>query len=314
MNIRTSSNILNNSFDLLFPTIDILKRFDGKLFSVADDKELKAALITITTSVELLLKCKIAFVDWTQIFQYPNKADKIKLLNGDFFSVKFEDCLTRIESISSIKFSDKTKDDIDKIRKIRNKITHFHYDTKCEEFISLISIGLDIFIEFYRNYILTEFCEDKDRTKDIDSDLKEVKNYVSTRLITLKEKYKAFDKPKTFYFCECNNCLQDAFIIQDKNTVKCTFCGQEDDIKWIAEVHSTFEDNTKLCPVCTFHSMTAIHSKDDKEEAWDCVICGHFINKPRQWHISFHDNLISTNSIKEEYKTNTCKVKANHSP
>jgi hypothetical protein len=120
--------------------------------------------------------------------------------------------LTRIEEISDTNFSDKTKKDIEKIRQIRNKIAHFHYDTKSEEFISFISIGLNIFIEFYRNYVFADFCEDKDRTQDIDADLKDVKNYVINRLITLKEKYKSFDKPKTYYFTECNNCYQDAFI------------------------------------------------------------------------------------------------------
>ena len=128
MNIRTSSNILNNSFDLLYPTIEIFKRFDGKMFSIADDKELKAALITTTTCVELLLKSKIASIDWTQLFQTQNKADKNKLINGNFYSVKFEDCLDRIESISPIRFNEKTKTDIDRIRQIRNKITHFHFD------------------------------------------------------------------------------------------------------------------------------------------------------------------------------------------
>lgn len=281
MNIRTSANILDNSFDLLYSTIEIFKRFDGKMFSIADEKELKAALITTTTCVELLLKSKIASIDWTQLFQTQTKADKNRLLNGDFSSVKFEDCLARIENISPIRFNDKTKTDIDRIRQIRNRITHFHFDTKNDEFISLISIGLDIFIEFYRNYIFADFCEDKDRTKDLDDELKNVKNYVSTRLLTLKEKYKTNDKPKTFYFCECSNCLQDAFIVIDKNTVKCIFCGHEDDIKWIAEIHSNFNDMTIPCPKCEFHSMTAIHSNKDEEEAWDCIICGNFINRPR---------------------------------
>jgi hypothetical protein len=102
MNIRTSTNILNNSFDLLYPTIEIFKRFDGKMFSISDDKELKAALITTTTCVELLLKSKIASIDWAQLFQTQTKSDKNRLLNGDFFSVKFEDCLSRIENISTI--------------------------------------------------------------------------------------------------------------------------------------------------------------------------------------------------------------------
>ena len=122
------------------------------------------------------------------------------------------------------------------------------------------------------------------------------------RLLTLKEKYQTVDKPKTFYFCECSSCLQDAFIIKNKSTVKCTFCGHEDDIKWIAEIHSNLNDMTMICPKCEFHSMTAIHSNKEEEEAWDCVICGNYINRPRQWRLSLQDNSISTDSIKEEYK------------
>jgi len=302
MNIRTSSNILNNSFDLLYPTIEIFKRFDGKFFSSVDDRELKAALITVTTSIELLLKSKIASIDWKQLFQSYAKADKNKLESGDFFSVKLEDCLTRIESISKIRFSDKTKSDIDKIRKIRNKITHYHIESNSDEFVSLISVGLDIFIEFYRNYIFNDFCEDKDRTSKIDNELKKIKKYVGIRILTLNEKFKESERPKTFYFCECSNCLQDAFIILNKNVVKCIFCGQEDDIKWVAEFHSNFNENTKVCPKCEFHSMSAIHSSEVEDEAWDCIICGHFINRPRHWRISHQDNSILIGSIKDEFK------------
>ncbi len=283
MNKRVSSDILNNSFDLLFPAIDRLKNFDGTLYSRVDDKTLKADLIAIATSVELLLKCKIASIDWTQLFQNQKKANKTTLLNGELKSVNFDCCLERIESISSIKFPDKTKKNIETIRKIRNKIAHFHFETKSDELISLISIGLDIYIEFYRSYIFTEFFEDKDRTKEIDNILKDVKNYVSTRVVTLKEKYKISDKPKTFYFSECQSCLQDVSIIQDKNTIKCTFCGHEEDIKWVAEIHSKYKGKTKQCPNCTLHSMTAIHSSATEEEAWDCVVCGHFINRPAKW-------------------------------
>ncbi|KAA5541641.1 DUF3644 domain-containing protein [Adhaeribacter rhizoryzae] len=300
INFKTSANILDNAFDLLHPTIEILKRNEDPLYIIADDKELKAALITITTSVELLLKSKIASIDWKKLFYEPSKADTNKLLNGDFKSLNFEKCLAVIESISPIKPSHKR--DIEIIRKIRNKIIHFHSNIEKKELVSLISVGLDIFIEFYRTYILSSFCEDQDRTKDIDNRLKYVKEYVSTRLLTLKEKYKTFNKPKTFYFSECNNCLQDAFILKNNNTVKCIFCNYESDIKWIAEFHSKFNGLTKICPKCTFHSMCAIHSKEDKEEAWDCVVCGHFINRPKQWNISIQSHLLSANSLKEEFK------------
>jgi hypothetical protein len=59
---------------------------------------------------------------------------------------------------------------------------------------------------------------------------------------------------------------------------------------------------TQLCPKCEFHSMTTIHSKEEEKEGWDCIICGNFINRPRQWRLSLHQNSISNNSINDEYK------------
>lgn len=304
INWNISANILNNSFDLLFPTIDIVKNFNGKMFSSPDDKKLKTALITMATSIELLLKSKIADIAWEQIFQNPGKANKEKLRDGNFYSIKFEDCLHRIENISNIKFNTKTKNDIEKIRQIRNKITHFYWNISKEEFISLISIGFNIFIEFYRNYIFDDFCESQDRTKDIDYELKEIKEYVKTRLLTLKEKYKTFDKPKTYYFAECSNCYQDAFIIKDKETVKCVFCGDENNIQDLARFYSNFDDKIKECPECNFFSMIAIHEKDTEQEAWDCIICGNFINRSTHWVGHVDENRIPINSsVREEYKT-----------
>jgi hypothetical protein len=298
INIKLSSNILDNAFDSLHPSIEILKSFDGRLFSVSDERKLKLALLSVTTSVELLLKSKIAFIDWREIFQKPVQADLTKILTGDLYSLRFEDCLRRIESISPIYFPGETKAEIDRIRQIRNKIIHFHYSTNREDLISLISIGISIFIEFYRDYILNDFLENNDRTTGIDEDLKNVKEYVNKRVATLTKKYEDFDRPKTFYFSECNNCIQDSLIIKDKNVVKCIYCEYEEDIKWIAEIHSAFENKTQLCPKCFFHSMTAIENVDGKD-AWDCIICGYFINKTRHWRLSLNGDKLSQNSIRE---------------
>ena len=300
METAISLNLLDNAFDLLFPSIDLLRKFDGKIFFNSDKRELKTALIAATIAVELLLKTKIASINWTQIFQHPTKADRQKIIRGDFYSVKFEDCIGRIESISSIKFADKIKDDIEKIRKIRNKLIHFHYDTNSNEFITTISVALDVFIEFYRNYILNDYYEDEDRTQQIDGDLKNVKAYVAVRLGTLKERYKASDKPKTYYFIECINCLQDAFILEDAYTVKCIFCGTTTDIKDMAESYSNCQNKIKTCPECMRESMAAIHSSEAEEEAWQCIICGHYINQPQIWLLE--NGISSLDSVREEFR------------
>jgi len=301
METEISLKLLNNAFDLLFPCIDLLRKFDGKTFLNSDERELKTAFVLATIAVELLLKTKIASIHWTQIVQNPTTADKQKIRKGDFKSVKFGDCIGRIERISSIKFANKIKKDIEKIGNIRNKLFHFQYDdTNPNKFITTISLVLDVFIEFYRNYILNDYYEDKDRTEQIDGDLKNVKDYVAVRLATLKEKYKAFDKPKTYYFIECINCWQDAFILEDAYTVKCIFCSTTTDIKEMAESYSNCQNKIKTCPECMRESMAAIHSSEAEEEAWDCIICGHYIKQPQIWQMA--NGISSLDSVREEFR------------
>lgn len=284
INIRTSSELLNNAFDFLNIPIEILRKFDRWYRSWKwDNYELKTALLNVTIGVELILKAKIASINWKELFQKDSNANKEKLISGCFYSVKFEDCIVRIEKISKIKFSEEIKHRINKIRQIRNKVTHFYFDTKKEKFASLVSYGIDFFIEFYRNYIFSDFCEEKDRTERIDYELSHVTDYLSVRLLTISEKMKNLPRPNTNYFKECSDCLQDAFIFKDYETTQCLYCGRTDNIKDYAEFYSNYKSQTKICPSCNRNSMTAIHSSENEQEAWDCIICGYYINRPRKW-------------------------------
>lgn len=301
LNIRVSSNLLENSFDFLFAGVNILKRNDEDYCFWKKPKEIKAALLSITTAIELLLKAKIASVDWVQIFNEPSQAEQSKILSGEFFSLKFESCFKRLKSISSIEFDKKTIDDIEQIRKIRNRITHYHSDTDGRELLGLTATGLDIFIEFYRKHIIKDFCEGYDRTAEIDGELKSIKDYVQIRLKTLRESNMNKVKPVTFHFSECGVCLQDVFILKDDQTVLCTFCGNEEDIKESAMAYSNFQEQIRLCPKCTRESMAALHqSVAEEEEAWQCIICGYYINRPQMWML--RDGTHSLDSVKEEYR------------
>ncbi len=284
INIQVSSSILDNSFDILFSAVEIIKPFNDKTHSSVNIKELKAGLITTITGVELILKSKIASIDWKLLFQNVKDADIRALYSGDFKSVNFDSCLKIIEQYTSIRFDKRTKDNIEDIRKIRNKIVHYYTTDTQTQLIAYISVGLDVFIEFYRSYIFNDFCEEVDRTNHIEYELKCVQEFVRSRLLTLKEKYKNFKRPNTPYFSECSSCLQDAFIILDKETVRCVFCGKIENIKQFTMDYSSLENQVRFCPNCKFESMAASHLEDE-EDAWDCVICGFFINKSRKWKI-----------------------------
>ena len=272
-NTRTSSRLLDNSFDLLFAGVNIFKKAGGSFNYQNNLKELKSGLLLITIAVELLLKSKIASLNWKKIFEKSREIDSNKIFTGEFESLKFGKCISTLKSMS-IPINSETEENIIKIRNTRNKVVHYSYTSNGDEFLTLTSKAIDIFIEFYRKYILFDFHEEYDRTKRIDFELKKVNEYIKVRLTTLKENNKGKEKPLTHYFSECSICLQKVFIIKDNRIVLCSFCKQEEDIVEVASHYSNLNKQVKTCPKCDRKSMTALHTRNEKE-VWQCIICGY---------------------------------------
>jgi len=299
INIRVSSNLLDNSLDLFLDGVEsIKKRRSGKSFSLLP--ELKSSLLAITIGVELLVKAKIASVEWKQIFKNPSKANISKIIDGTLMSINFEKCLSRIENISSIRFDLKSKNDIEQIRIIRNKIAHYHHKPNDGEILSLIVNAIGFYLRFYQEQIFDSFCEEEDRTKYVDRDLKDVKQYVKLRVKAIKELIKDKQKPITRYFCECPECLQDVYVLKDNMTAVCSFCKYEEDIKEVAITHSEIKDVVKYCPKCSCESMHSFHDDKIEEEAWQCIVCGFYINRPYTWRLGNREK--TRDSIRDEFR------------
>ena len=277
-NYKVAFYLLDNSFDLLKSSLEIVKNF-GRFSYSKEIFELKSALICATASVELLLKAKIASIDWKQLFNNPKKADKDKLLTGEFYSIKSENCIYRLEKISKIKLNTKLKAKLENIRRIRNKVIHYHYEVKKDNFLNLIACVFDIFIEFYKENIFDDLCEEHDRTFKIDFELKDIQEYLDVRLDSVKKRLANHKRPMTYYLSECPNCFQDAFILKDNANLMCLFCGEE---RFIPDEASRYKAISKKCPVCNIHSMTLLdHIKEDN--CYECIICGYYTNKPSIW-------------------------------
>lgn len=282
-NFRCSADILNNAFDFLENSCTLLSKFSGwhKYISHSD---LKAALISATTSVELILKAKVASFDWRQIFHNPAEADFSKLATGGFKSVGFEKCLERLEDLMKTPLPDNIKSKVENVRKTRNKLIHYHFATNPESFAVLISNGIDAFIEFYRLYVKDDFCEEKDRTKKLEEELFKVDEYIRTRLETIKPKLAGQKRPQTYFFSECSFCLQDVFVFKDNRTVLCLFCEQEEDVEEDALIRSEIRDTTKVCPNCNLKTMIAVHKiSSEEEQPWECILCGNYVHRPTKW-------------------------------
>lgn len=281
---KCSVALENNAFDILSSAIVIFKDLESGIYHFNQYK-LKTAILCVATGIELLLKSKIAETDWRQIYQNPEKARESNFKTGDFISVKFSNCIERIEKVCGITIDKTTNQRIKDIEKIRNRIIHFHDVINNDKYISLISYGIDVFIEFYRKYIFKLGDHyDPDRTKIIDIELKGIKEYTSVRLETIKKNLIDIVKPRNNYLIDCGNCFQEyTIVLKDNNTLLCVYCNEENDIKEMADLHTNSNYGTKVCPACKRDSMVAVHMHNDEEEAWDCIICGYYINHPTNW-------------------------------
>jgi hypothetical protein len=298
--IQLSYNLVENAFEFIKTPIEILSRYDDRFNEwYLEDYNFKTALVNSAICVELLLKAKIAFNNWKNIFNNPLKASAKDLYSGKFQSIKYSKCLEKIEEIYNIKFPPGIIEQYKKLGEIRNRLVHFKYEYNEVSFISLIVFNIDFFIEFYRKYIFIDFNQEKDRTIEFDLKLKHVKEYTKQRSKSILDEINKENhiRPLTYYYEECNQCLQHFLIILDKSKIKCMYCGDIINIQEDAVFYSIDKKLSVKCPTCTFDSL--INIKNDGQE---CVICGYYTKEPTKWMINWNENLASKSSLIENLK------------
>jgi len=182
LSFGVSINLLDSAFHLLQHPFELLKEKRSWTYRKdLEEYELITAFLSIATAIELLMKSKIAGKNWTLLFNNPNKASRDSLINADFQSVNFENCVKRIEDNYQIILDQRIKSRVETIRTVRNKITHFFHSIKKDEIINLIAFGLDIYIEFYRSYIKDQMFDASDRTEGFEIELSAIHQFVESR-------------------------------------------------------------------------------------------------------------------------------------
>ncbi len=220
--VNTSELILQFPFELLKNT----KKGWGRNRDI-EEFQLYAAFQCIVNSIELILKSRVALIDYTLLFKNPKKISREDLINGDFQSINFDKCVEIIEGKSNDVLTEKVKDRIESIRIIRNKITHYYVDTTNEMFLNYIAFGLDVYITIYREFIKGRIYDSYDRIEGFEEELSDFEEFVNLRVETYKVnnklgKYKIPGNP------ECPVCYTWNIVTLENRKRKCLFCGFEE--------------------------------------------------------------------------------------
>lgn len=210
--VNTSELVLQFPFELFKNTKkDWGRKKDVEIY------QLFAAFQSIVNAVELLLKSRIALIDYKLLLKNTRDTSRESIINGDFQSVNFYKCIEVIEGNSSDIIPQNIKDRIDRLRIIRNKITHYYIETTHEMFSNYIAFGFDAYVTIYRDFIKEKIYDSYDRTEGFEEELSDFEEFVKIRV----EKYKT---PGNH---ECPVCYTWNLIIQEDKKEICLFCGYE---------------------------------------------------------------------------------------
>lgn len=246
-----------------------------------DENSWRFAILHLATSIELLLKSKLAEEHWSLVFANPDKASINNLQTGDFQSVDIDTLQKRLKNISRIELSNRDKDFIRKLKGIRNKLIHFHINISRNSITSITAQSLNTYIEFHYKNIAPNWVDYSAFGYEISQKLTDFKEFVKTRIGSLSTKLNSSNRPKTHYFWECPQCLQDAIIFTEENNLKCLFCGDIQDLLDIAEFYSE-DESVHHCPLCDTKSYVVSSIKNDQKNS-ECLICGFFEGTPKKW-------------------------------
>lgn len=259
MSSKLELSLVENSMDFIESSIKYAKD--------AEPKAWKHSLLNIAASLELLMKAILEEEHWSLLFENVDSASKHKLKVGDFKSANFETSIKRIKEIVGIKLSPRDEKYLLKLRKFRNRATHFSIKINLDELKSIVARGLTIYISLAKE--LKDFAEDYDEfVHYVNSELAEFDKYLKLRLSSLRKELNSCERPAS-ELSACPDCLQDTLVYQS-NQIHCLFCGSEMSFKELADYS---EGQGGPCPECSEGELALIlYNNEDGE--FICTKCG----------------------------------------
>lgn len=261
--------LLSNGLDFIISALEYLS-------GNPTQRDLKYAVLHLCSGIELVLKYRLENEHWSLIFPKVDKATKESYESGDFNSVSYDECLTRLSGICGIEISDAEKKQLEGFRKRRNRLEHFGLSDSYEAVVASTSNALSFIIDFVTKEIDPEEPE-IETIAEIRKNLSEFKRFVTDRLSQIEAQLHGYSFVST-----CNHCLQETTVVGDN--VSCLFCGhhfknsKEAAHEYVNDIlgESQYEAATQggewpvyRCPECW--NETLVH---DNAERFICFDCG----------------------------------------
>ena len=302
--------MLENGLDFILNSIIHLQEAEKN--GISEDlqaKELKYALLNLSSGIELVFKSRLKNEHWTYIFADMNTAKRKNYLDGSLKTVDSSTAIERLENLCEYSFLDKHKSALKKLREARNRFEHGEIDNNQRAIESIINNAIVVIAKFIQdNYAEFEMPnsmehvgftkKEKDLYKKLVNEIAKLNKHHDDAVNLAKARALDITLEEDLMICpECGEKLL-RHVNEDENC-ECYFCGYSDlpeetarkyvenvlNISEYEEVKNGGEFPIYKCPNCESEAMVYIESDNiykcfncgiryDKDELESCDYCG----------------------------------------
>ncbi|WP_330502010.1 hypothetical protein V2I71_01840 [Peribacillus frigoritolerans] len=268
-------NVLENGLDFINKCLYELGD------SIDHTSSIKYAVLHLNAGIELIFKARLTRDHWAFVFEDLNKAKYDNYIEGDFKSINLDTALYRLQHICNISISERFIRSIERLKKTRNRIEHFHIKENQYQLESIIYETLSYIIpfmnkEFPNIYSFRSFYQ-------ISSLLHKQEKYISERYKRIKNELTSNN-----FKVDCPQCNQDnTFDVDEEICIFCNYSGNvalNEFVKKYADLEGkegTFTykqyDILKFCPYCNEEKLII----SSTEDLCKCLSCNEAFSKEK---------------------------------
>ena len=209
-------------------------------------RELKYALLHLSSGIELVFKSRLNIEHWTYIFEDMNKASKKSYKDGSLKTADSNTAIDRLEKLCDYSFDKKQKMHLKKLREARNRFEHGYINNNPKAIENIINNAVKVIVDFLdKNYQEFEFPSNMDLSEGLTDNERELFKKLTIEIKSLKNHHddalklahsRAMNTTLEEYLMECPECGEKFLrYADDDKKCECYFCGYSDESNNVAK-------------------------------------------------------------------------------
>lgn len=209
-------------------------------------RELKYALLHLSSGIELVFKSRLNIEHWTYIFEDMNKASKKSYKDGSLKTADSNTAIDRLEKLCDYSFDEKQKMHLKKLREARNRFEHGYINNNPKAIENIINNAVKVIVDFLdKNYQEFEIPSNMDLSEGLTDNERELFKKLTIEIKSLKNHHddalklahsRAMNTTLEEDLMECPECGEKFLrYADDDKKCECYFCGYSDESNNVAK-------------------------------------------------------------------------------